>query len=65
MSSSLQGNYGAYDMGMTQAWNPSGYVHNNHLAALGATTRMKPSARGRSALPTVFIFATQIAARVC
>lgn len=40
-----------YDMGPAQAWNSSGFSQNNHLAALGATTRGKPS--GRSGLPSV------------
>lgn len=55
MSSGMQpfGGAAGYDMpGLPQqAWNSTGYNQNNHLAALGATTRGKPS--GRSALPSV------------
>jgi len=46
-----QNGYNNYDMGMPQAWNNSNY---NHLAALGATTRLKQQAsRGRPGLPNV------------
>ena len=44
MNSTMQ-NYGGYDMGIPSAWNSSGFGQNNHLAALGATTRGKPAAR--------------------
>lgn len=53
INSAMQGNYGSYDMGGPQPWNNTGYTSNNHLAALGATNRAKPAARGRSALPSV------------
>jgi len=46
-----QNGYNNYDMGMPQAWNNSNY---NHLAALGATTRLKQQgSRGRPGLPNV------------
>jgi len=48
-------NYGGYDLNGSQAWtsfNPN-QNNNNTLAALGATTRMKPSSRRRSVLPSV------------
>lgn len=47
------GNYG-YDMPGAQTWNASGFVGANTLGAMGATGRMKaPTARGRTALPSV------------
>ena len=46
-------NYGGYDMGMPSAWNNSGFGQNNHLAALGATQRIKPNARSRNPIPNV------------
>jgi len=45
-------NYG-YDMPGPQTWNASGFGGANTLGAMGATGRMKASARGRSALPSV------------
>ena len=50
--SSMQ-NYGGYGMGMPSAWNSSGFGQNNHLAALGATTRVKPGGRPRNGLADV------------
>ncbi|KAF1983412.1 hypothetical protein K402DRAFT_406879 [Aulographum hederae CBS 113979] len=57
LNATLHSNYGAYDMGGAQAWNTFGGhgQNNNNLAALGATTRMKPSARGRSTLPPTWL----------
>lgn len=45
--------YAAYDMNAAQAWNAFGTGHNNTLAALGATNRMKPRNGGRTGLPSV------------
>ncbi len=45
-------NYG-YDMPSTHTWNAGGFGGANTLGAMGATGRMKASARGRSALPSV------------
>lgn len=53
MNSGVPGGFGTYDLGGQQPWNTSGYGSANHLAALGATNRAKPAARGRSALPPV------------
>ena len=49
----MHSGFGGYDMAGAQAWNTFGHSQNNQLAAIGATTRMKPSTRGRSALPSV------------
>lgn len=52
MPAPFQGNY-PYDMSGAQTWNANGFGGNNNLPAMGATGRMKPSSRQRSALPTV------------
>lgn len=53
MAPPSQNGHNGYDMGMPQAWNNSNYSQN-HLAALGATTRRQPpAARGRPGLPSV------------
>ncbi|KAL2350310.1 putative R3H domain protein [Cryomyces antarcticus] len=55
-NATIHGNYGGYDtMGGAQAWNTGTFNQHNALAALGATTRMKPSTRGRSALPSAWL----------
>lgn len=53
MDASLQSSYNGYDYPPQQGWNTNSYAHNNTLAAIGATTRGKPSSRGRSNLPSV------------
>lgn len=53
MDATMQSGYGGYDFPAQQGWNSNAYTHNNTLTALGATTRGKPSSRGRSALPSV------------
>jgi hypothetical protein len=55
LNPSVAASYG-YDMSGAQTWNPSGFGGANTLAALGATGRMKPSSRQRSALPSVSSF---------
>ena len=51
---SMPQNYGGYDnMGMSPAWNSSGFGQNNYLAALGATTRGKPNPHARNPIPNV------------
>lgn len=57
LNATLHSNYGGYDLGGSQAWNTFNANHNNTLTAIGATTRMKSSSRGRSALPTVRLIA--------
>lgn len=50
-AATLHAGYGGYDLGGAQTWN-SGAFGGNTLGGLG-TNRMKSSARGRSALPSV------------
>ena len=50
----LQGGGYGYDLGQSQTWNPSAFGGAHTFNAFQAATgRMKPSARGRSTLPTV------------
>jgi hypothetical protein len=52
------GNYGSgygYELGGSQTWNPNAFSNNHGFGAFSATTRMKPSTRGRSTLPPVCI----------
>ena len=43
-----------YDLNQAQSWNPNAFNSNGQFApAYAATTRMKPSMRGRSTLPNV------------
>lgn len=54
IGSNMHGGFGGFDAGVHQAWNSSGFAQNQQLAALGATTRVRPQARGnRGALPQV------------
>ena len=53
INSTLPTGYSGYDMGMSPAWNSTGYAQNNNFAALGASSRLKSSVRGRSNLPSV------------
>jgi hypothetical protein len=52
LNATIHSGYG-YDMGASQAWNASAFSQNNPLATLGASSRMKPPARGRPAVPSV------------
>lgn len=52
LNATIHSGYG-YDMGGSQAWNASAFNQNNPLSTIGASSRMKQPARGRSALPTV------------
>ena len=49
--------YNGYDMSGAQTWNPNSFGGHgaNSLGAMGATGRMKPSSRQRSALPAVSV----------
>lgn len=50
MNAGLQnGSYG-YDLTNAQTWNPGAFGGGQNF---GATGRMKPTARGRSAIPNV------------
>ncbi|KAF2811467.1 uncharacterized protein BDZ99DRAFT_475026 [Mytilinidion resinicola] len=51
LNATIHSGYG-YDMGGSQAWNASAFNQNNPLSTIGASSRMKQPARGRSALPT-------------
>lgn len=53
INATMQANNYGYDMPSTQTWNAGGFGGANTLGAMGATSRMKPSGRGRSALPSV------------
>jgi hypothetical protein len=52
LNATVNGNFG-YEMSGAQGWNGSAFAQNNSLAALSATNRLKPSSRGRTALPSV------------
>lgn len=53
MNAGLQnGSYG-YDLTNAQTWNPGAFGGGQNFNAFGATGRMKPTARGRSAIPNV------------
>ncbi|EON66591.1 hypothetical protein W97_05837 [Coniosporium apollinis CBS 100218] len=55
LNATMHANYGGgYDLAAAQAWNNAGFGQNNALAAVGATTRMKTSARGRNPLPSAW-----------
>ncbi|KAI9836009.1 MAG: hypothetical protein M1838_005143 [Thelocarpon superellum] len=57
MNAPFPGNYG-YDMSGAQTWNPSGFggpPNNNSAGGMGATGRVKPSSRQRSALPATWL----------
>ena len=53
MTSTLPPGYGAFDMGMSPAWNTSGFGQNNSFNAMAGGSRAKPSTRGRNPLPHV------------
>lgn len=55
MNANMQGGPYGFDMpsAQTQTWNPNAFGAPNGLPAFGATGRMKPMPRGRSALPPV------------
>ena len=53
MNAGLQnGGYG-YDLTNAQTWNPGAFGGGQSFNTFGATGRMKPTARGRSAIPNV------------
>src|SRR5262249_49351597 len=56
VNATIHSNFGGYDLTGAQAWNPASFGQSNALAAIGATTRMKPPAQDRSALPSVRFF---------
>ena len=50
-----QSNAYFYEMGGAQSWNPNAFAGNNGFNSFGGTGRLRPSARGRTALPAVSI----------
>lgn len=55
LNATIHAGYGGYELGGAQAWNANAFGQNNSLAAINATTRMKPQTRGRSALPQTWL----------
>lgn len=55
LNATIHAGYGGYELGGAQGWNANAFGQNNSLAAINATTRMKPSTRGRSALPATWL----------
>lgn len=55
MNPNMQGGAYGFDMPSAQnhTWNPNAFGAPNGLPTFGATGRMKPMPRGRSALPPV------------
>lgn len=53
LNPSIQNNYG-YDISGSQTWNPNGFANAQTLGGIrSASASLKPTARGRSGLPTV------------
>ncbi|KAL8924526.1 MAG: hypothetical protein Q9208_004001 [Pyrenodesmia sp. 3 TL-2023] len=55
MNPSMQGAGYGYDMPSAQTWNPNAFGGANGFPTFGATGRMKPLPRGRSALPPTWL----------
>ena len=57
LNPSIQNNSSyAYDLSGSQTWNPNGFANAQSLGGIrSASASLKPSARGRTALPTVRI----------
>ncbi|KAK7563296.1 hypothetical protein IWX49DRAFT_509856 [Phyllosticta citricarpa] len=55
LNATIHAGYTGYELGGAQGWNANAFAGNNGLAALNATTRMKPSSRARSALPSSWL----------
>jgi len=54
LNPSLQNNSYAYDLSGSQTWNPNGFSNAQSLGGIrSASASLKPSARGRTGLPTV------------
>ncbi|KAL9601642.1 MAG: hypothetical protein Q9219_002362 [cf. Caloplaca sp. 3 TL-2023] len=51
----MQGGAYGYDMPSAQTWNPTAFGGANGFPTFGATGRMKPMPRGRSALPPTWL----------
>ncbi|KAK8221000.1 putative R3H domain protein [Phyllosticta capitalensis] len=59
LNATIHAGYSGYELGGAQGWNANAFAGNNGLAALNATTRMKPSSRARSALPSSWLDQSQ------
>ncbi|KAL8730111.1 MAG: hypothetical protein Q9166_004310 [cf. Caloplaca sp. 2 TL-2023] len=55
MNPAMQGGAYGYDMPSAQTWNPNAFGGANGFQTFGATGRMKPGPRGRSALPPTWL----------
>jgi hypothetical protein len=56
LNPSLQNNSYAYDLSGSQTWNPNGFNNAQSLGGIrSASASLKPSARGRTGLPTVCV----------
>ncbi|KAL8834858.1 MAG: hypothetical protein Q9170_003558 [Blastenia crenularia] len=55
MNPPMQGGAYGYDMPSAQTWNPNAFGGTNGFPTFGATGRMKPMPRGRSALPPTWL----------
>ncbi|KAF2086920.1 hypothetical protein K490DRAFT_74119 [Saccharata proteae CBS 121410] len=55
LNATIHSGYGGYEHGGNQTWNGNAFGGSNTLAAINATTRMKPQTRGRSALPAAWM----------
>ncbi|KAL8759708.1 MAG: hypothetical protein Q9199_000580 [Rusavskia elegans] len=51
----MQGAAYGYEMPSAQTWNPNAFAGPNGFSAFGATGRMRPTPRGRSALPPTWL----------
>ncbi|KAL8720647.1 MAG: hypothetical protein Q9225_002517 [Loekoesia sp. 1 TL-2023] len=55
MNPTMQGGAYGYDMPSAHTWNPNAFGGANGFPTFGATGRMKPMPRGRSALPPTWL----------
>ncbi|KAJ5191986.1 uncharacterized protein N7498_010971 [Penicillium cinerascens] len=56
LNPSLQNNSYAYDLSGSQTWNPNGFSNAQSLGGIrSASASLKPSARGRTGLPTTWL----------
>ncbi|KAJ5664819.1 uncharacterized protein N7477_007267 [Penicillium maclennaniae] len=56
LNPSLQNNSYAYDLSGSQTWNPNGFNNAQSLGGIrSASASLKPSARGRTGLPTTWL----------
>ncbi len=66
LNATMHTNNYTYEMPGAQTWTPSNFGGSNSLIGLGATGRMKPVTRQRSALPSVILpFPVSFVPRAC